>query len=53
MTAPRLSAVVITLNEEGHIRRCLESVAWADEIVVVDACSHDKTVQIARELTDR
>jgi glycosyltransferase involved in cell wall biosynthesis len=53
VTAPRLSAVVITLNEEGHIRRCLESVAWADEIVVVDACSHDKTVQIARELTDR
>jgi glycosyltransferase involved in cell wall biosynthesis len=28
-------------------------VAWADEIVVVDACSHDKTVQIAREFTDR
>lgn len=53
MTAPRLSAVVITLNEEAHIRRCLESVAWADEVVVVDACSHDKTVQIAREFTDR
>ena len=53
MTPVRLSAVVITLNEEAHIRRCLESIAWADEIVVVDACSHDKTVQIARELTDR
>ena len=53
MTAPRLSAVVITLNEEDHLRRCLESVAWADEIVVVDAESHDKTVQIAREFTDR
>lgn len=53
MTAPRLSAVVITLNEEAHVRRCLESVAWADEIVVVDACSHDKTVPIAREFTDR
>jgi glycosyltransferase involved in cell wall biosynthesis len=53
VTAPRLSAVVITLNEEAHIRRCLESVAWADEVVVVDACSHDKTVQIAREFTDR
>ena len=53
MTAPRLSAVVITLNEEDHLRRCLESVAWADEIVVVDAESHDKTVQIGREFTDR
>jgi glycosyltransferase involved in cell wall biosynthesis len=49
----RLSVVVITLNEEDHLRRCLESVAWADELVVVDACSHDKTVQIAREFTDR
>lgn len=53
MTAPRVSAVVITLNEEDRLRRCLESVAWADEIVVVDAESHDKTVQIAREFTDR
>ena len=53
MTAPRLSVAVITLNEEDHLRRCLESVAWADEIVVVDACSQDKTVQIAREFTDR
>ena len=53
MTAPRVSIVVITLDEEDHLRRCLESVAWADEIVVVDAESHDKTVQIAREFTDR
>ena len=53
MTAPRVSIVVITLDEEDHLRRCLESVAWADEIVVVDAESHDKTVQIARDFTDR
>jgi len=53
VTAPRVSIVVITLDEEDHLRRCLESVAWADEIVVVDAESHDKTVQIAREFTDR
>jgi glycosyltransferase involved in cell wall biosynthesis len=44
---------VITLNEEEHLRRCLESVAWVDEIVVVDAESQDKTVQIAREFTER
>ena len=43
---------VVTLNEEERLRACLESVAWADEIVVVDAESQDKTVQIAREFTD-
>ena len=53
MTVPRVSAVVITRDEERRLRRCLESVAWTDEIVVVDAESHDKTVQIAREFTDR
>jgi len=53
MTAcARLSVTVITLDEEERLRACLESVAWADEIVVVDAESHDKTVQIAREFTD-
>jgi glycosyltransferase involved in cell wall biosynthesis len=49
---PRLSVVVITLNEEERLRTCLDSVAWADEIVVVDAESQDKTVPIAREFTD-
>jgi glycosyltransferase involved in cell wall biosynthesis len=48
----RLSVAVITWNEEARLRRCLESVAWADEIVVVDAESTDKTVTIAREFTD-
>lgn len=48
-----LSAVVITYNEEEDIRACLESVKWADEIVVVDSHSTDKTVEIARESTDR
>ena len=52
MSAPRLSVVVITLNEEERIRECLASVAWADEIVVIDAGSEDKTVAIAREFTD-
>ena len=52
MTAPRLSVVVVTRDEEDRIRACLESVAWADELVVVDAESTDKTASIARELTD-
>jgi len=49
----RLSVALITLNEEERLRACLESVVWADEIVVVDAGSSDKTVAIAREFTDR
>jgi len=48
-----LSVAVVTLNEEERLRSCLESVVWADEIVVVDAGSSDKTMEIAREFTDR
>lgn len=49
----RLTVTVITWNEEERLRPCLESVIWAQEIVVVDAESTDKTVGIAREFTDR
>ena len=46
----KLSVSIITLNEEKNIRRCLESVAEiADEIVVVDSFSKDKTEAICRE----
>ena len=48
----RLSVVVITHNEEDRLRRCLESAAWADEIIVVDSGSDDKTVEVARAFTD-
>ena len=49
----RLSVTIIAWNEEERLRACLDSVSWADEIVVVDAESTDKTVQLAREFTDR
>jgi glycosyltransferase involved in cell wall biosynthesis len=49
----RLSVCIVTANEEDRLRPCLESVAWADEIVVVDAESEDKTTVIAREFTHR
>ncbi len=52
MSGVRLSVVIVTLDEEERIRACLESVAWADELIVVDAESRDKTAAIARELTD-
>jgi glycosyltransferase involved in cell wall biosynthesis len=50
---PSVSVAVVALNEEERLRPCLESVVWADELVVVDAGSSDKTVAIAREFTDR
>ena len=49
----KLSVTIITLNEEGKIRDALESVKWADEIVVVDSGSTDKTVEICRGYTDK
>ena len=42
-----LSVAVITLNEEDNIEDCLRSVAFADEIVIVDAGSSDRTLEIA------
>lgn len=49
----KLSVTVITRNEAADIGQALASVAWADEIVVVDAQSTDDTVAIARRATDR
>lgn len=48
-----ISVVIITYNEEKNIRRCLEHVGWAREIIVVDSHSTDKTVEIAQEYTDK
>jgi len=48
----KLSITIITLNEEHNIKDCLESVRWADEIIVVDSGSTDRTIQICREYTD-
>jgi glycosyltransferase involved in cell wall biosynthesis len=44
-----LSVIIITKNEAANIRACIESVAWADEIIVVDSGSTDDTVSIVRE----
>ena len=46
-----LSVTIITCNAAALIRQCLESVSWADEIVIVDSGSSDQTLTIAREFT--
>ena len=48
-----LSAVIITKNEADNIAGALETVAWIDDIVVVDSGSTDDTVTIAQRYTDR
>lgn len=43
-----ISVLILTLNEEANLPRCLESVKWSDDIVVFDSFSTDRTVEIAR-----
>jgi glycosyltransferase involved in cell wall biosynthesis len=45
---PRLSVTIITLNEAEHIGAAIDSVTWADEVIVVDSGSTDGTLDIAR-----
>ncbi len=44
---PKLSVTIITLNEAGNIEAAIDSVSWADEVIVVDSGSDDDTVDIA------
>ena len=48
-----VSVTIITQNEEACIRQAIESVRWADDIIVVDSGSKDQTVQIAKEMGAR
>jgi glycosyltransferase involved in cell wall biosynthesis len=49
----KISVIIITGNEEKNIEDCLRSVEWAEDIVVVDCYSKDRTVEIARKYTNR
>jgi glycosyltransferase involved in cell wall biosynthesis len=53
MSTPRLSVIIITKNEEGNLRDCLNSVTWSDEIVVLDSGSIDRTESICMEFGAR
>lgn len=53
MKNERCSVTIITLNEERNLRSCLESVRWADEVVIVDSGSTDGTLKIAEEFRCR
>jgi glycosyltransferase involved in cell wall biosynthesis len=44
-----ISVLILTLNEEANIAQCLDSVAWADDVFVLDSGSEDRTVEIAEE----
>ena len=44
---PPISVIITTFNEEVNIAECIESVLWADEILLVDSYSSDRTVEIA------
>ncbi len=44
-----ISTVIITKNEENNIRRCLDSVKWSNEVIVVDSGSTDNTVNISEQ----
>jgi len=47
------SILILTKNEQGNIRDCLESVAWCDDVVVLDSLSGDDTCEIAKEMGAR
>jgi len=53
MERQKVSATLITFNEESNIEACLRSISWADEIIVVDSESTDRTVEIAKKYTDK
>ena len=49
----KLSVLIPTFNNEASIRSCLETVSWADEILICDSYSTDSTLEIARAYTNR
>ena len=53
MRRQTISCAIVVFNEERNIRDCLDTAKWMDEIVVVDAFSRDRTVEICRKYTHK
>jgi len=53
MTKPKLSVIIVAKNEEKNILPCVESVAWANEIIVLDSGSTDDTIQLLKQANIR
>ena len=49
----KITAAIITYNEERKIERCLRSLDWVDEIVVIDSLSTDRTIELCRRYTHK
>ena len=49
----QISVIITCYNEETHIDALMQSVAWADEIIVVDSYSTDKTITLAEKYTNQ
>ncbi|KZX16013.1 putative glycosyl transferase [Methanobrevibacter cuticularis] len=49
----KISAIINTLNEEENIENLLKTIKWVDEIIIVDMYSEDRTVEIAKNYTDK
>lgn len=48
-----ISAIILTKNEEGNIERCLQSLLWCDEIIVIDDYSEDSTVRLISQINKK
>lgn len=48
-----ISAIILTKNNENTIKKCIEGVLWADEVIIIDDYSNDKTVAIAKKVGTR
>lgn len=49
----QVSVIIIALNQEDNIVPCLQTARWADDIIIVDSGSQDRTLELARDFTDR
>lgn len=50
MPSNSITAFVLTYNAEKYIKECLESLSWADEVMIIDSFSQDKTVEVAKRM---